>query len=144
MYITVSYFWSCREHPKILWNLPFIPVLDMDALYKITCSSQSHIATDGRSLSQSVSQSVSQSWCRAHDQIFMLFDSHGLVFVGRPLWREDGCLLSESLCAVISHLSSCKRYLQFYTLYMVINVYTICTGPLPVQAQYSRLCTYFK
>jgi hypothetical protein len=31
-----------------------------------------------------VSQSV------AHDQILLLFDSYGLVFLGRPLWRGDG------------------------------------------------------
>jgi hypothetical protein len=44
--------------------------------------SQSYIATDGRS--------ISKSWCRApsgaHDQIFIIvFDSYGLVFLGRPL-----------------------------------------------------------
>jgi hypothetical protein len=42
-------------------------------------SSQSHVANDG--------QSISKSWRRAssgaHDQI--LFDSYGLVFLGRPL-----------------------------------------------------------
>jgi hypothetical protein len=48
--------------------------------------SQSHIATDG--------QSVSKSWCRAHLGLMagylLVFDSYGLVFVGRPLLREDG------------------------------------------------------
>jgi hypothetical protein len=49
--------------------------------------SQSHIATDG--------QSVSKSWCRApseaHDQIFItLLTVMLLFFVGRSLWREDG------------------------------------------------------
>jgi hypothetical protein len=43
--------------------------------------SQSYIATDGRS--------ISMSWCRApsgaHDHILLLFDSCGLVFVGRRL-----------------------------------------------------------
>jgi hypothetical protein len=38
-------------------------------------------------------RSVSKS-CRApfgaHDQIFITYDSYGLVFVRRPLWREDG------------------------------------------------------
>jgi hypothetical protein len=47
---------------------------------------QSHTATDG--------QSISKSWCRtpsgAHDQIFITVRSYGLVFVRRPLWREDG------------------------------------------------------
>jgi hypothetical protein len=41
---------------------------------------QSHIATDG--------QSISKSCCRAP----VLFDSYGLVFLGRPLWREDGAV----------------------------------------------------
>jgi hypothetical protein len=48
--------------------------------------SQSHIATDG--------QSVSKSWCRApsggYDQIIITVWQLRLVFVGRPLWREDG------------------------------------------------------
>jgi hypothetical protein len=53
-------------------------------------SSQSNIATDG--------QSVSKSWCRApsgaHDQIFItLWQLRSFFLVGRPLWREDGCLL---------------------------------------------------
>jgi hypothetical protein len=42
-------------------------------------ASQSHIATDG--------QSVSKSWCRRY---ILLFDSYGLVFEGCPLWRGDG------------------------------------------------------
>jgi hypothetical protein len=41
-----------------------------------------------------VSQSVNKSWCRVpsgvHDQIFIA--GYGLVFVRRPLWREDGSL----------------------------------------------------
>jgi hypothetical protein len=53
--------------------------------------SQSHIATDG--------QSVSKSWCPApsgaHDQIFITVWQlrsrfFFFFFVGRPLWREDG------------------------------------------------------
>jgi hypothetical protein len=52
----------------------------------IQSQSQSHIATDG--------QSVSKFWCRApsgaHDQIFNPAWEFGLVFVGRTLWREDG------------------------------------------------------
>jgi hypothetical protein len=51
--------------------------------------SQSHIATDG--------QSVSKSWCRApsgsHDQIFITVWQLGLVSVRRPLWREDWFVL---------------------------------------------------
>jgi hypothetical protein len=51
------------------------------------CSqSQSHIATDG--------QSISRSLCRVPSGLMtrylLLFDSYGTVFVWRPLWREDG------------------------------------------------------
>jgi hypothetical protein len=35
------------------------------------------------------------------------------------------------------------KYFQFCTLYIIINVYKICTRFLSVQAQYSRLCPYF-
>jgi hypothetical protein len=102
--------------------------------------SQSHIVTD--------SQSASQSWCRApsgaHAQIFITVWQSQSCLCGAPsLTRGQVCLFSEPLSAVINHLSWCKRYLQFYTLYMVINVHTICTGLLSVQAQYSRLCPYF-
>jgi hypothetical protein len=63
------------------------------------CQSQSHIATDG--------QSVSKSWCRApsgaHDQIFItVWQLLSCFFVGRPLWREDGsvfCICCWSLPA---------------------------------------------
>jgi hypothetical protein len=46
----------------------------------------SHIATDG--------QSVNKSWCWAPfgliTKYLLPFDSYGFVFVGHPLWREDG------------------------------------------------------
>jgi hypothetical protein len=35
-----------------------------------------------------ISQSVSKSWCMT--RYLLLFDSYGLVSVGRPFWREDG------------------------------------------------------
>jgi hypothetical protein len=70
------------------WTLNFWILLRL--IWKTTVlrlnrsQSQSHIATDG--------QSISKSWCRAPSGLMirylLLFDS--LVFVGRPLWREDG------------------------------------------------------
>jgi hypothetical protein len=51
--------------------------------------SQSHIVTDG--------QSASKSWCQAP---LLLFDSYSFVFVGRPLWWENGCLLYMLLALV--------------------------------------------
>jgi hypothetical protein len=53
---------------------------------------QSHIATDG--------QSISKSWHHApsgtHDQIFITLYIYGLVFVKPPLWREDGSVFCVS------------------------------------------------
>jgi hypothetical protein len=47
--------------------------------------SENHIATDG--------QSISKSSCRAPSGLLtrylLLFDSYGLVIMGRPPWRED-------------------------------------------------------
>jgi hypothetical protein len=71
--------------PKTRSILSSLLVFSSQAEFQLTTRSQSHIAIDG--------QSTSKSWCRApsgaHDQI-LLFDSYGLVFVGRPLWREEG------------------------------------------------------
>jgi hypothetical protein len=47
--------------------------------------SQSHIATDGQSVSLGVEPHL-----RLMTKYLLLFVSYGLVFVGRPLWREDG------------------------------------------------------
>jgi hypothetical protein len=56
----------------------------------------------------------------AYDQIFIT----GFVDVGRPLWREDGSVFYNVQC--------------YY-----LDVYTIYTRPLSVQAQYSRSCPIF-
>jgi hypothetical protein len=46
--------------------------------------SQSHIATDGQSVSLGVEPHL-----RLMTRYLLLFDSYDLVFVGHPLWRED-------------------------------------------------------
>jgi hypothetical protein len=46
---------------------------------------QSHIATDGQSVSLGVEPHFGLM-----TRYLLLFDSQGLVFLGRPLWREDG------------------------------------------------------
>jgi hypothetical protein len=61
--------------------------------------SQSHTATDGQSVSPSVKPRLGLM-----TRYLLLFDSYGLVFVGRHLWREDG------------------------------SVFCICSWPLPVQS----------
>jgi hypothetical protein len=64
-----------------------------------TIPNQSHVTTDG--------QSVSTSWCRAHCgtcyQILILSESCCFVFVERPLRREVGVCLSQSLSAMFLH-----------------------------------------
>jgi hypothetical protein len=57
--------------------------------------SQSHIATDG--------QSVSKSWCRALSggswpDIYYCLTVTLLFFVGHPLWREDGSVFYTRIC----------------------------------------------
>jgi hypothetical protein len=57
-------------------------VSKLDSILCCSCQSQSHIATDG--------QSVSKSWSR----YLLLFDSYGFVFCGAPsLTRGRVCLL---------------------------------------------------
>jgi hypothetical protein len=47
--------------------------------------SQSHIATDGQSVSLGVEPHL-----RLRTRYLLLFDNYGLDFVGRPLWWENG------------------------------------------------------
>jgi hypothetical protein len=60
-------------------------------------SSQSRLATDGRSVSQSVSLGV-EPHLELMTRYLLLFDSYGLVFVGRPLWREEESVFCQSHC----------------------------------------------
>jgi hypothetical protein len=89
--------------------------------------SQSHVMTDGRSLSRSWcqahsgtydwilakkspsyitadSQSVSPSWCRApiwtHNLSTFFLDSCGFGDVGRPPWREDESVICSAMTQV--------------------------------------------
>jgi hypothetical protein len=64
-------------------------------------SSQSHIATD----SQSVSLGV-QPHLGLMTRYILLFDSYGLVFVGRPLWREDGSVFCAYCWSLPAHFFS--------------------------------------
>jgi hypothetical protein len=64
-----------------------------DSQGSVSHKSQSHIATDGQSVSQSVSLGV-EPHLGPMTRYLLLFDSYGLVIVGRPLWREDGSVFS--------------------------------------------------
>jgi hypothetical protein len=93
-------------------------------------ASQSHVTTDG--------QSVSQSGCRApsgtHDHIFQSYIYMTIsvfVLLGRPLSREGGSVICRSLCRV----GIFTLLLIFTVLYiMQYDICTICTRPLSVQA----------
>jgi hypothetical protein len=60
---------------------------------------QSHIANDGQSVSLGVEPHL-----RLMTRYLLLFDSYGLVTVGRPLPREDGSVFCQSLSTAVSHL----------------------------------------
>jgi hypothetical protein len=88
--------------------------------------SQSHVATE-----------VSQSVCFGVEPRlgfmtrYSLFERYCPVHVGRPLWQEDGSVITVTVSS-ISQLSICT---VIYVL--LLNKYT---GPLSFQAYYSRLC----
>jgi hypothetical protein len=60
---------------------------------RASSQSQSHIATDGRSVSQY--DLVSSPICDFWSEIF--FQSYCLVFLGHPLWREVRSVICQSL-----------------------------------------------
>jgi hypothetical protein len=66
--------------------------------------SQSHITTDG--------QSVSMSWCEAHSgtfdqrRFFFFSSNYCLVFLGLTLWREVGSVICQSLSYCCLYTSS--------------------------------------
>jgi hypothetical protein len=92
------------------------PYITLETQSQSQSQSQSHIATDG--------QSINKSWFRApsgaHDQIFITLWQLGLVFVGSPLWREDGpvfCICCwPSPAKSFSGLSSLELVTKFYCL----------------------------
>jgi hypothetical protein len=96
--------------------------------------SQSHIATDG--------QSVSPSSCRApsgaYDHIVVtVWQLQSCLCGASSLTRGLVCLLSESSSAVICH--NVKDIYILYVTHVNKRIHNICR-PLSVQAQYSRLC----
>jgi hypothetical protein len=97
--------------------------------------SQSHVTTDG----QSVSQSGSMSWCRVHSGTCgqKLFSAWKLRCC---VW---GVLYDErSGLSLVSHyqqyFAHCQHLIQFK--FYMFYVYTIYTRPLAASAQYNRSC----
>jgi hypothetical protein len=83
---------------RLRFCLDHLSRIKMAAFHFISSQSQSHIATDG--------QSVSMSWCRAQlwdfwPEIFFyffFFESYGLVFYWGALSDERSGLSCVSLC----------------------------------------------
>jgi hypothetical protein len=75
--------------------------------------SQSHIATDGRSVGRSVGQSVSLSVCLGVEppDINHCLTVTVLPLGGRPLWREDGSVVCQSVTSIRSIASIHNFYI---------------------------------
>jgi hypothetical protein len=93
----------------------------------------------GQSVSKSVSLGV-EPHLGLMTRDLLLFDSHSLVLRGARSDERTG--LSFVRVTVCSNKSFVIMQKIFTILHVIHgnNVYTICTGPLSVQAQYSRLC----
>jgi hypothetical protein len=87
----------------------------------ISNQSQSHIATDGRS--------VSKPWCRApsgpHDQIFItVWQLRSFFTWGRPLWREDGSVFCICYWALPAQSFSGPSPLVLATIFYRLKIET--------------------
>jgi hypothetical protein len=74
------------KYPEVFYELPV--AVSYWELNWTQSQNQSHISTDGESVSQSVSLGV-EPHLGLMTRYLLLFDTFGLDFVGRPLWRED-------------------------------------------------------
>jgi hypothetical protein len=89
----ISHNWTLHSRPyrtPLNWS----PTTIAPSLLSLPCraqlnwlssQSQSHIATDGQSVSLCVEPNLGLM-----TRYLLLFDSYGLIFVERPLWGEDG------------------------------------------------------
>jgi hypothetical protein len=85
-----------RDHILLsqTWDFPFCRLLRLAGSQNYSSQSQSHIATDGQSVSLGVEPHLGLM-----TRYLVLFDSYGLVlFVRRPLWREGGSVFCQSHC----------------------------------------------
>jgi hypothetical protein len=81
--------------------------------------SQSHIATDGQSVSLDVEPHLGLM-----TRYLLLFDSYGHVFVGRPLWREDGCVFFIRCWPLIAQSFSGPRPLVLAIIFFCLRFET--------------------
>jgi hypothetical protein len=157
---SVIYSCCCVSPVQSFWGPSYAGLktkfycLNWDCASPLLLSSQSYITTD--------SQSVSKSWCRAQIGTFdrrFFFLSCCPVICGRPLWREVGSVIYQSLSVQSRVVSQYLRklftvcvkhtsYLQYLTLniYIVLNTFTRNTKKYNVRTIYTgisqfRLCT---
>jgi hypothetical protein len=90
---------------------------------------QSYVTTDGHSAS--LSWNKAPIWGLRPDFHYCQ-TINGFVDMGRPLWREEGSVFYNVEYTIYLH----------FTCYC-LNVYTIYTRLLSVEAQYSRSCPIF-
>jgi hypothetical protein len=108
------------------------PTWDPQPIFLFLFFPQSHVTTDG----WSVSQSVSMPWFRVHSGTC----DFCLKVAVLSLW---GALSDERLS--LSFVSHCQQYLVhcqnfiLFTFYM-LHMFYVYTMPLLAQAQYSRSC----
>jgi hypothetical protein len=103
------------------------PLTSYSRLTRIRSWSRSYFTTDG----QSVLLCVEPIWDLWPDTILpagrLLSESCGLVSVGRPVWREDGC----AICSALTQWSeSCRTH--NHTLYCLIWDSPNLEGQVPV------------
>jgi hypothetical protein len=79
--------------------------------------SQSHIATDGQ---PSVSLGV-QPHLGLLARYWLLFDSYSLVYVGRPLWREDGSVFCTCCWPLPAQSISVQSPLRLVTIFYCLR-----------------------
>jgi hypothetical protein len=81
--------------------------------------SQGYIATDGQTVSLGVEPHL-----RFMTRYLLLFDTYGLVFVGRPLWREDGSVNCKCCWPLPAQFFSGPSPLGLATIYYCLKFET--------------------
>jgi hypothetical protein len=86
--------------------------------------SQSHIATDSQSVSLGVEPHLGLM-----TRILILFDSYGLIFVGRPLLPEDGSVFCICCWSLPAQFFSGQSPLRLATIFYCLRCETYFSSP---------------
>jgi hypothetical protein len=113
-----------------LWPHYTNPLLCNYSYFQMNCQLKVKVTlrlTVGQSVSQSVSLGV-EAHLGLMTRFLLLFRSYGLVFVKRPLWREDGCLL-YMLLALASTVFLGSEPLGLATIFYCLRFETNFSSP---------------